>query len=118
MQLSSLIEVAIGLIFIYVLLSLVCSSLSEIIASILKLRSKTLKKGLERLITDKKTLDEFYAHPLVKSLCKQSSDSEKVTASYIPSRIFAAASGAFRAFSPPHCVSLYVCTTSTFCPWA
>ena len=91
MSMSSMIEVAIGLIFVYVLMSLVCSSISEIFASIMKLRSKTLKKGLERLLTDKKTLDEFYAHPLVKSLCKQSSASEKVTASYIPSRIFAAA---------------------------
>ena len=91
MQLSSIIEVAIGLIFIYVLLSLVCSSLKEIIASLLKLRAKTLKKGLERLLTDANTRNEFYSHPLVQSLCEKKSTDANVTASYIPSRIFATA---------------------------
>lgn len=91
MSLTSVIEVAIGLIFIYMLLSLVCSSLNEIIAHILKLRSKTLKKGLERLLTDASIRDDFYAHPLIKSLCKEDSTTAKVTASYIPSRIFATA---------------------------
>jgi len=91
MQLSSIIEVAIGLIFIFMLLSLVCSSLNEIIAHILKLRSKTLKKGIERLLTDDSIRNEFYAHPLVKSLCQKKSADANVTASYIPSRIFATA---------------------------
>ena len=91
MSLSSVIEVAIGLIFIYVLLSLVCSSLKEMIASLLKLRAKTLKKGLERLLTDQNTRNEFYSHPLVQSLCEKKSTDANVTASYIPSRIFATA---------------------------
>jgi hypothetical protein len=91
MSFSSVIEVAIGLIFIYMLLSLVCSSLNEIFAHILKLRSKTLKKGLERLLTDDSIRNEFYAHPLVKSLCEKDSTTAKVTASYIPARIFATA---------------------------
>ena len=91
MSMSAIIEVAIGLIFVYILLSLVCSSLNEIIAHIIKLRAKTLKKGLARLLNDENIRKEFLAHPLIKSLCEKESTSGDVTPSYIPSRSFATA---------------------------
>ena len=41
---SPMIDVAIGLVFFYVTLSLVCSSIQEIIASVLGLRSRNLRR--------------------------------------------------------------------------
>ena len=46
MPASSTIDVALGLIFFYVILSLIVSSVQEWIASLLKLRAKTLRKGI------------------------------------------------------------------------
>jgi hypothetical protein len=103
MSISSIIEVAIGLIFVYILLSLVCSSLNEIIAHIIKLRAKTLKKGLERLLSDENIRKEFFAHPLIKSLCEKESTIANVTASYIPSRTFATALIDIVASKDPAC---------------
>jgi hypothetical protein len=45
-------DVAIGLIFIYLLFSLICSALSEIIAWFTDLRARTLRKGIETLLAD------------------------------------------------------------------
>ena len=91
MSISSIIELTIGLIFVYILLSLVCSSLNEIIAHITRLRARTLKKGIERLLTDENIRQDFFAHPLIKSLSVKDSTVEKVKLSYIPSRSFAMA---------------------------
>ena len=43
---SNILEVAVGLTFLYVLLALICSALNEWIAGILSLRSKTLREGI------------------------------------------------------------------------
>ena len=91
MSISSIIEVAVGLIFIYILLSLVCSSLNEIIAHVTKLRAMTLKKGIERLLIDEGIRKEFFNHPLIKSLGEKDSTVKQVKISYIPSRSFAIA---------------------------
>ncbi len=88
---SAIMEVAIGLIFVYVLLSLVCSALSEIIAQLLKLRSKTLKEGIQRLLTDETIRRKVYNHPLIKSLSKKIGEDQLPSPSYIPARNFALA---------------------------
>jgi hypothetical protein len=49
---SGIIDVAIGVFFIYLLLSLVCSSLTEGIARIFALRSSNLKEGIRNLLND------------------------------------------------------------------
>ncbi|MCK4785687.1 MAG: hypothetical protein KAV87_18170 [Desulfobacteraceae bacterium] len=103
MSISSIIEVTIGLIFVYLMLSLVCSSLNEIIAHIFRLRAATLKKGIERLLTDQNIREEFFAHPLIKSLGVEDSTVEKVKVSYIPSRSFATALIDIVASNDPAC---------------
>ena len=88
---ATIIEVAIGLIFVYMLMSLVCSAINEVLSQIFKTRARTLEKGIERLLTDKNTREKFYSHPLVQSLCSKNSKKEKRKPSYISSRVFALA---------------------------
>ena len=82
---SPIVDVAMGLVFFYVTLSLVCSSIQEIIASLLGLRSRNLKKGIENLIGSEYA-DAMYDHPLIKGLRKP-----KKLPSYIKPDIFSTA---------------------------
>jgi hypothetical protein len=83
---STVLEVAIGLFFTYLLLSLICSALNEAVARFLKSRSENLEEGITRLLQDtgeKQLVGKFYAHPLIKAI----DDGRKP--SYIPSDVFA-----------------------------
>ncbi|MEX1253908.1 MAG: hypothetical protein WEE64_06155 [Dehalococcoidia bacterium] len=65
---SAIIEVAIGLAFIYVLLSVVCTALSELIAQMLATRAATLEKWVRQVLAKPEDLRKFYEHSLVKAL--------------------------------------------------
>jgi hypothetical protein len=83
------IEVGIGLVFVYLILSLICSAVQETIAGVAGWRSNTLKEGIENLLEDPSIKDlgkEVYRHPLVKKLAKNGKNP-----SYIPPRNFAIA---------------------------
>ena len=82
---SPIVDVAMGLVFFYVTLSLVCSSIQEIIASLLGLRSRNLKKGIRNLIGNEYA-EAVYDHPLIKGLRKP-----KKLPSYIKPEIFSTA---------------------------
>lgn len=78
-QLSSL-EVVIGLVFIYLLYSLLATTVQELIATWLKLRARMLKKGIKRMLDDggaEKFSLEFYKHPLIEYFGKQANYMEK-----------------------------------------
>ena len=83
---STMLEVAIGLVFVYVVLSLICSGLGEVIARIVSLRANTLRRGIASLLDDGgkknnkseknntgKTIscDAIYNHGLIRGLCPQ-----------------------------------------------
>jgi hypothetical protein len=89
---STVLEVAIGMIFVYLLLSLLCSAISEYIESMLQNRAKDLEKGIRLLLNDSDGKGEdlakkLYAHGLVRPLYR---DLGKLP-SYIPARTFALA---------------------------
>jgi len=91
---SEILEVAIGLVFVYFLLSLLCTVLNEWVARILALRSNTLEAAIRNLLSDDEQLVEnFYGHALVKGLFKQGKLDKLLgregRPSYIPSYIFA-----------------------------
>ena len=68
---SAILDVAIGLTFIYLLLSLICSALNEWIAALLRFRSRTLEKGIRNLLNNPdgdQPFKDFYGHPLIKAL--------------------------------------------------
>jgi len=80
---STLLEVAIGVIFVYLLLSLLCSAFSELIESFIKYRSRDLEKGIGKLLDNPQLAEEFFKHPLIKPLGEKPS--------YIPARTFSLA---------------------------
>lgn len=65
-----LIEVIIGLVFIFSLLSILVTQINSFISSTLKWRSKQLKEGLIKLIADKQLQAEILAHPLINMVDK------------------------------------------------
>ena len=87
MSISTILDVAIGISFVFMLLSVIASAVTEAISGLLSLRSVTLRQGIERLLKDRTLTDKVYAHPLVDGLTKDD-DSDP---SYIPSDLFARA---------------------------
>lgn len=72
---SSILEVIIGLLFLYLLFSLFATFLNEIISSIFKLRSNHLKTAIQNMMDNdtengKIFFDKFYEHPLIQSFVK------------------------------------------------
>lgn len=80
-----IIDVAIGLIFFYVVLSLICSAVQELVASVLGLRSSNLKNGLHTLLGPC-CAKKLYEHPLIRHLARQGKNP-----SYVRPSVFAAA---------------------------
>jgi hypothetical protein len=66
-------DVALGLIFVFVILSLVCSAIMETISSVLAWRADYLKKGLQSLLSED-LMNKVFAHPLVDPLIRSSRD--------------------------------------------
>jgi hypothetical protein len=83
---SSALEFAIGMAFVYLMLSLAVTALQEGLASIFRRRARTLKSGLNNLLRETDLVDKIYSHPLIQSL-----HSSSRPPSYIPSRMFALA---------------------------
>lgn len=100
MNLSAVIGVAIGLAFMYLLLSMICSTLQEWGAAVMKRRAAYLRKGLAALLNDrgKEGLDEtgpavtqLLQHPIIQSLMTRSlvkDEAQKSSLSYLPARNF------------------------------
>src|SRR5688572_30728815 len=112
MYLQEILEVAIGLVFVYLLLSLVCMQIQAWLASWLRWRADNLEDGLREMLADDALstgwlralrkmpilrqffrpegvlgwVNTLYAHPLIKSLAQPG---EKP--SYMPARNFALA---------------------------
>ncbi|HEX8696230.1 MAG TPA: hypothetical protein VF746_27680 [Longimicrobium sp.] len=62
-----ILDVILGLVFIYLLLSLIVSAINEYLASMLNKRGKVLMDGLHRLLVDTGLKDDFFRHPLVRT---------------------------------------------------
>lgn len=109
-----MLDVAIGILFVYLLLSLLCSALNEFVEGFLKLRAVDLEQGIRELLNDHSGSDlakKIYDHHLIYSLFRGSYDPGKIRnasktnvdnkkkrytrgsdlPSYIPSRNFALA---------------------------
>lgn len=90
---SEVLDVAIGLILIFLLLSLVCSSIREAFETVLRHRSSDLEHGIREMFgdrTDKGMVADFYRHPLIEALFRGDYVPGKTRnlPSYIPSRTF------------------------------
>jgi hypothetical protein len=85
---NSVVDIAIGLIFMYLVLSLVCTAVNEYIATLLKLRAKSLAGGIQQLIDDPVLHQLFSNHGLVDSTKRTTGGAGP---SYIDGRSFAMA---------------------------
>lgn len=104
---SQILEVAIGVIFIFILTSIICSVVREGIEAWLKTRAAFLERGIRELLHDQAgtgLAKDFYQHPLIYSLFAAKYQPPKDTAakpgawtsghelpSYIPTKNFALA---------------------------
>ncbi len=91
---SSAIEVAIGVIFLYLLLSLISTALNEFIATCVKKRSNNLLLGIKNLLNDHKfngLAQQLYLHGLVQSISAEAANPDKanIFPSYMSSNTFA-----------------------------
>lgn len=80
---STLLEVAIGVVFVYLLVSLLCSAVNELLEAWLRYRARYLEQGIRQLLGDPDLAKDFFDHPLVKPLGDNPS--------YIPARTFSLA---------------------------
>jgi hypothetical protein len=94
---STTLDVIIGLIFIYLLLAIICTTVNEWVVGWLGLRSKNLQSSIKQLLDSQKGvggddadwfLHQFYEHPLITGMFNPEDQSHP---SYLPSRTFAAA---------------------------
>ena len=88
---SPVLDVAVGLIFVYLLLGILCTTVHEWISGIFRTRSKTLQKGIRGLLDSQplgngQFLEAFYQHPLISGMMHDGNHP-----SYLPGRTFATA---------------------------
>lgn len=71
---STVLEVAAGVIFIYLVLSILCTSLNETIAQLIGLRAENLYETIHGLfpgVDRHRIAEEIYKHPLISSLSRK-----------------------------------------------
>jgi hypothetical protein len=68
MYLEELIEVAIGLIFVWLIMSMAALQVQEVIASLTKKRARDLSGAIRDIVGNETLFKEFYAHPLLKNI--------------------------------------------------
>ena len=88
---SSVLDIGIGMIFVYLMVSLMCTAANEALASLFSWRANNLMDGIRNLLDgpnpeSSEWAKKFYDHPLIQGLSKQGQKP-----SYIPSRTFALA---------------------------
>lgn len=91
-------DVALGLIFVYLVLALVCSALNETISSVFSWRATFLREGVANLLdpedhgNGQELTKKLYAHPILNALIRPVSRNEKLRyPAYLPARVFASA---------------------------
>jgi hypothetical protein len=96
---SAMLDVVLGLVFVYLLLAIICTTVNEWIAGVMGTRSNTLRKAIKQLLDGQSGdaasqdlnwfLKQFYAHPLITGMLQPGADNPHPA--YIPSRTFATA---------------------------
>ena len=80
-----MLDVAIGLISVYLVLALACTAFMEAVSGLADRRGRNLAAGIFNLLRDKQLVKTFYKHPLILSMRE-----DGTPPSYIPPQIFAA----------------------------
>jgi hypothetical protein len=89
MSITILLNVLLGIFLTWSLISLASMQIQEWIAARLKWRSRMLEKAIGKMLTDFTLADQFYNHPLIRSLYTGKYNCDKP--SYIPASQFSQA---------------------------
>jgi hypothetical protein len=89
MSITIILNVLLGLFLTWSILSLASMQIQEWIAARIQLRARMLEKTLGRMLTDSTLVDQFYNHPLIRSLYTGKNNDNKP--SYIPASQFSQA---------------------------
>ncbi len=81
-----LIKLLVGLLFPYLILSLICMLIVEFAARATNLRAKILARSIQAMLANPPLASDFYRSPLIRALCRGASPP-----SYITSSLFASA---------------------------
>src|SRR5215831_5916414 len=84
---SGVLDTAIGLIFVFLLVSMLVTIANELIAAALMSRAKWLRVGIEKLL-ESEWAQKVYDHPLIDSTGARAGWIRHGGPSYIPSRAF------------------------------
>jgi hypothetical protein len=94
---SDILDVALGMVFVYLLLSLICSAVKELIEQAMKHRARDLENSLRELLADPDgtgLVQKVYNHGMIFGLFKGAynpTESKRNLPSYIPARNFSLA---------------------------
>ena len=97
---GTILDIALGLALVYLLFSVVCSSVHELVAWAAELRAKSLRDGIASMLDDPKgagLAGELFRHPMLKSLWPRKlpaaspGAAEHEVPTYIPSHLFVSA---------------------------
>lgn len=94
---SEILDVAIGVVLLFLFISLICTAAMEGTEALLKFRAKDLERGIRELLADpvkaSTVLKDFYEHPLIFPLYagKYDPDRPGKLPSYIPAANFVGA---------------------------
>jgi hypothetical protein len=96
---STTLDVITGLIFVYLLLAIMCTTINEWLAGIMKSRASNLASGIKQLLDAQPAegdntnafLQEFYKHPLISSMLTPGESGADSHPNYLPARTFATA---------------------------
>jgi len=94
---STTLDVILGLVFVYLLLAIMCTTINEWLAGILRSRARNLAAGIRQLLDAQPDasgntdwfLQKFSAHPLISGMLTPGKSGDKAWPSYLPSRAFA-----------------------------
>jgi hypothetical protein len=77
---SETLEVAIGMVFLFLLMSLICTAIKEWIEALLKWRAMDLERAMRNLLDDPdgSTTQALYSHPIIYSLFQGSYDAAQL----------------------------------------
>ena len=92
MYLQEILEVAIGLVFVWLVISVATMSLQEWLGNLLNARAKEMEKAIAQMLSSEDLTRQFYNHPLIANLYKTPKQPGKKgrLPSYIPSNKFGA----------------------------
>lgn len=63
---AAIIEVIVGMIFVYILLSILVTEVNTLISNAMRLRARNLREALDKIIDDPVMRAKIYSHPLIQ----------------------------------------------------